>query len=354
MFRQTNDWKRELQDIINRNNGRHAVKAKNVSFKTMHDRANFLFAFFAELRRNDERNYKVLPLGLKGRHMQFMVSRWVRRGLSPGTIQVYLSYLRVFAGWIGKDGMVLPPPAYVSDPVLVQRAHVATFDHSWSAHSIDCDFLIGQVGEFDPFVGAQLAMCLAFGLRVKEAIMFQPCSAITEDGTSISLLRGTKGGRVRLVPIETEAKRAALDLARRVAGTAIGHLGEPRRSLQQNRTRFYTVMARFGVTRRQLGVTAHGLRHQYANDRYTNLTGAASPVRGGERTGSDVARAARLQVAEELGHAREKITAAYLGGTVRERLTSSRACEVPDAFAGTSSSQGATFSPNDVSSVGPD
>ena len=24
MFRQTNDWKRELQDVINRNNGHHA------------------------------------------------------------------------------------------------------------------------------------------------------------------------------------------------------------------------------------------------------------------------------------------------------------------------------------------
>lgn len=215
----TNNWKRELQDIIDLHNDRHAVKAKGVAFKTMRERANFLFAFFTELRRNDERNYKVLPSGLKGRHVQFMVARWVRRGLSPGTIQVYLSYLRVFAGWIGKDGMVLPPPAYVSDSVLVQRTHVATVDHSWSAHGIDCDLLIGQVAEFDRFVGAQLAMCRAFALRVKEAIMFQPHSAIAEYGASISLLRGTKGGRVRFVPIDTEAKRAAFDLARCVAET---------------------------------------------------------------------------------------------------------------------------------------
>ena len=40
-----------------------------------------------------------------------------------------------------------------------------------------------------------------------------------------------------------------------------------------------------------------------------------APVRGGEWLGSDVARAARLQVAEELGHAREKITAAYFGSS---------------------------------------
>ena len=98
MGRQTHDWKGELQDIINRHNDRHAVKAKGVSFATMHVRANFLFAFFAELRRNEERNYKVLPSGLGGRHVRFMVARWVRKGLAPGTIQVYLSYLRVFAG----------------------------------------------------------------------------------------------------------------------------------------------------------------------------------------------------------------------------------------------------------------
>ena len=39
-------------------------------------------------------------------------------------------------------------------------------------------------------------------------------------------------------------------------------------------------------------------------------------------------------MAEELGHARENITAAYLGGMVRERLTSSRARGMPDASAG--------------------
>ena len=43
MGRQTHDWKGELQDIINRHNDRHAVKAKGVSFATMHVWANFLF-----------------------------------------------------------------------------------------------------------------------------------------------------------------------------------------------------------------------------------------------------------------------------------------------------------------------
>ena len=315
----TNDWKRELRDILDRHNDRHAVKAKTVSFKTMQERANFLFAFFAELRRNDQRNYKVLPSGLKGRHVQFMVSRWVRRGLSPGTIQGYLSYLRSFAGWIGKDGMVLEAAAFVNDRALVRRTCCAESDRSWSAFSVDAGDLVAHVAEADRFVGAQLAMCLAFGLRVKEAIMFQPFRAVTEDGGSIALLRGTKGGRARLVPIDTDAKRAALELARRVAVSDAGHLGDPRRSLKQNRTRFYTVLGRHGITRRELGITAHGLRHQYGNDRYEEFAGVASPLRGGDPVEREVDCNARLKVAEELGHARENISTAYLGAILQRR-----------------------------------
>jgi integrase len=194
------------------------------------------------------------------------------------------------------------------------------------------------VAEADVFVGAQLAMCLAFGLRVKEAIMFQPFRAVTEDGSAISLLRGTKGGRARLVPIDTDAKRAALELACRVAVSDAGHLGDPHRSLKQNRTRFYTVLARHGVTRSWLGITAHGLRHQYANDRFEDFAGAASPVRGGAPLDREVDRTARLRVAEELGHARSKISAAYLGGMRRDRRTSGCAGEERDTSAASNES----------------
>ena len=84
-------------------------------------------------------------------------------------------------------------------------------------------------------------------------------------------------------------------------------------------TRFYTVLARFGVTKRQLGITAHGLRHQYANDRYEDVAGAPAPVRGGDRLDREVDRSARLQVAGELGHARENISTAYLGAILQQR-----------------------------------
>jgi len=330
------DWKSELQAIIDRNNDRHATKAKCVSFKTMQGRASFLFAFFTELRRNEARCYKVNPSGLRGRHVQFMVERWVARGLAPGTVQLYLSFLRVFCSWIGKPGMVPPSEQCVAQRAQVQRQSAPPYDRSWTAVT-DAGALVARIAQIDVFVGAQLAICLAFGARVKEAIMLQPFRTLGTDGTCLVLDRGTKGGRVRTVPIDSPAKRTALELARRVAVTDSGHLGDPRRSLAQNRARFYTVLRQAGITRVALGITAHGLRHQYANDLYEALACSPSPVRAAADASlvpRELERAARLEVAEHLGHAREAISSAYLGHMLNRRraATPVAAASVPPAL----------------------
>ena len=43
---------------------------------------------------------------------------------------------------------------------------------------------------------------------------------------------------------------------------------------------YYQVVRACGITRVD-GITSHGLRHQYSNERYQELTGVDSPVRGG-------------------------------------------------------------------------
>jgi integrase len=91
------------------------------------------------------------------------------------------------------------------------------------------------------------------------------------------------------------------------------YLADPERSLIQNLNRLHNVMTKFGVTRRALGVTPHGLRHEYAADRYEALTGVAPPVRDGAEPDRATDQRARLQVARELGHSRVQIAAAYLG-----------------------------------------
>jgi integrase len=75
---------------------------------------------------------------------------------------------------------------------------------------------------------------------------------------------------------------------------------------------YYQVMRSCGITRNE-GITSHGLRHQYAQERYRELAGVDSPVRSGAQIDRESDHAARQVVAEELGHSREGITTHYLG-----------------------------------------
>ena len=304
-------WRDELAQILAHFNRKHAVKDKDVSHKTRQDREDFYFAFFRELRSNEEQKMKVRPRNLADRQIRFMVRRWVDRGLEPGTIQLYLSYLRTFAEWIGHPGMVAPPADYVDDPALVARSYAAVADKSWSAHDVNPETKIAEVSAFDAYVGCQLLMALRFNMRAKETVMCIPHAA--EIDGQLEIKRGTKGGRQRFVPIDTPEKRAALEAAKRLVASKSASLGRPGKSLKQNLARLRYVMKKFGITKADLGITAHGLRHEYANDRYQQFAGAPSPVRGGPPIEREVDRAARLRLAEELGHAREAISAAYFG-----------------------------------------
>jgi hypothetical protein len=59
----------------------------------------------------------------------------------------------------------------------------------------------------------------------------------------------------------------------------------------------------------------HDLRAAYACERYRALTGSVAPVIAGRRLADRAAdRTARQTIAQELGHARSNVLAAYIGG----------------------------------------
>jgi hypothetical protein len=59
----------------------------------------------------------------------------------------------------------------------------------------------------------------------------------------------------------------------------------------------------------------HDLRAAYACERYRNITGSVAPVVVGRQTADrSTDRAARQTIAQELGHARSDVVAAYIGG----------------------------------------
>jgi integrase len=321
-------WKRILQDTISAHNDRHASKPKSVSFKTQTERACSLFRCFKDLHAL---GYKIRnPYCLGGRHIRALMDDWTSprprardATLSPAMIQSELSHLRTFAFWIGKPGLVLPAEGYVADPALVRRHQAASRDQSWRGNDIDADRLIEQIAAHDPWVGAELRFARAFGLRVKEAVMLRPRLAelpaghaiprSSWPGSHLEVLRGTKGGRLRHIPIDTPAKRAALDAAKALVAEESHYLADPKRTLIQNLNRLRNVMKKFGVTQEALGVTPHGLRHEYAGDRYEVVAGVSPPVRGGALPDPATDQGARLHVVRELGHSRPQIASAYLG-----------------------------------------
>jgi Integrase len=345
-MRNNSNWKRRLQDKIDQHNRQHGSKPKGVSNKTMHERACSLFRSFTLLRRL---GYQIDPAQLAGRHIQMLVDYWTgnariadrcrQRGVpmldrphSTPYIEQQLSFLRVYADtWIGKPGMVHPLADYVEDPTRFKRSYSAKEDRSWEGNAVEFTKIVETVDAIDPRVAAQLALLHAFGLRRKEAVMFMPNSAVvsaesvpTSQHASdryavfLRIERGTKGGRLRFVAIRNDDQRLALELALQFAPRPSSHLGHPGLSLKQSLKRFDNVMQKAGITKSQLGVTAHGLRHQFAHEFHVELTGVQAPVRGGDVcTDPETLKAALLEIARQLGHSRPQITSAYVGSPAR-------------------------------------
>jgi integrase len=93
------------------------------------------------------------------------------------------------------------------------------------------------------------------------------------------------------------------------------------------------VMERFGITKRDLHVVPHGLRHQFAADRYHDETGHPPPVAGGPAVPAAVDAAARRGVSILLGHGRTQITNAYLSQATAMHSKSSERSGPPAAAA---------------------
>jgi len=319
-------------------NGLHTSLDKTVSHKTRQERADFLRRFFRDLKARA--GFKTLPdpRNLGDKHVRAMVQLWQQDKLAPATIQTYLSFLRGLAMWLGKHGFIRKPADYGLSVDAYQRHETARRDKSWSARGVDIDALIERVCAYDRHVGASLRLIHAFGLRRKESVMIRPHRCVVPfEATGLSpaerrvehylrIKAGSKGGRLRFVAIDNAQRQTALDYAQAVADGADAHLGDPRHDLKRNLRRFDYVMEKFGITAGELGITAHGLRHEALIQRFGDETdGAAPPVRGGAPLPPDVDRAARQAVAEMAGHKRARASCAYLGG-IRTRQEQS-----PDA-----------------------
>lgn len=292
--------------------GRSAANgSRNIAHETIEIREKTLFMVIDQLM---EGGFAITDLAkLQHKHLEYLARRWESEGLSAGTMQNRWSILKtMLEKWCGRRGSISKIQQYLIDPARAQRNYLPKEDKSWSA-KLDPLSIISLVFRTDKFVGHQLQLMLAFGLRRKEAIMYRPHSY--DMGGHILIINGSKGGRPRVVPVEKPSQRELLDELKRQYPHPRSHLGNPRLSLKQNINRFENVLTRIGVTKAGLGITSHGLRHQFCNDLIEEKSGEQTPIRSG-RQPVDRGRfeEARWQATLALGHSRTCITSIYHGG----------------------------------------
>lgn len=287
--------KRSVDNLLKHN--------KESSFSTHANRRDHLHQIVNDLQNA---GYKVQNIrNLKQKHVRALVETWKERGLSAGTIKNRMSTLRWTAAKINNPQIVersnrayeIEDRQYVKNDLnIAKRLDVASLQNISNDH-----------------VKMSLRLQEAFGLRREEAMKIQPNTADRGDVLHLEA-SWCKGGRERSIPIRNEEQRALLNEVKNF----VREQGD--KSLIPKDLTYSQQLKAYEYQTEKVGLDKnHGLRHQYAQDRYLELTGRECPKNGGltsrQLSAEDrkIDYESRLQISEELGHSREAITAVYLG-----------------------------------------
>jgi hypothetical protein len=285
------DLNHQLKQLCQRNrDGSHA---------THRDRERVLTLIADQLRALGFRG--MTSRSLKPKHVETLLAHWREGELSVGTIKNRMAALRWWVQKVDRQNVVARSNDHYGIP---ERRFVSDGSKAKTIGQVELDKIR------DPHVRMSLDLQSAFGLRREEAIKFAPSYA--DKGDHLLLKPSwTKGGKARTIPVRTEAQRDVLDRAHRLAGG--GSLIPSERNYRQQLRVYERHTANTGLSK------LHGLRHQYAQTRYEELTGWKAPAAGGspaKMLSTDqraLDRQTRLTISRELGHERPAIVAVYCG-----------------------------------------
>jgi integrase len=317
-YRFPDRMRRELAMLVKGNLGKvlssTRVSLKKAALKTQERRLYSIFRTIEEIR---ELGYKIeSPYSLTGKHFEVVVKRWVKEEQSIGTMQTKLSHLKAFAHWMGKVSVVKSLYDYVPKEELGEtRKYVTTTDKSWDANGIDALTKIAEIEKDDEHVAIQLKLQAAFGMRIEESFSLPVEKTIREmlkkRGGRIVVDKGTKGGRSREVPVQLQMH--VLTAALKYANARTGSTTPDGYTIRRWREHYNWVMRKHGITKRGLGITSHGLRHEWLQAYYKTLTGFDAPIKGSDdRPDIETHREAMKEAIEAVGHSKPSKTGMYL------------------------------------------
>lgn len=205
------------------------------------------------------------------------------------------------------------------DAGFPNKSGIALEDRSVSQHAHNT--VKNQLSER---LASQIELQRCFGLRFKESSLINAQSVLEQakaDGC-VTIVDGTKGGRDREIPITSQEQIVALEAAAAIQGEWRSMVPADL-SFAQYQDRCYDAV-------RHHDFKFHGERHAYAHNRYHQITGAQSALQAGvehkdrhaylaeklnvsKAEAKEIDHTARMQISNELGHARLSITNKYLG-----------------------------------------
>ena len=301
----------EFFDNFNINSGTGRARVVSLSTrKTYKERMKTLIS------KLDQINMRVQNLDeLGSKQVKLCFQRFEEEGWSASWISNLNTTVRRFGIWIGKPDLCPQIGKLLKNPERFRRMTSATRIKDWDGLGQEFEDIVLKVDAKDPITGFQLRFARAFGVRVQEILMLRPISALRDDRRSLFISAGTKGGLPRHIPIETDEQRQLIEKAMVYASTNPDGIvtGVPGYTLRQSLNHFYYVLKTCGISNRDNGISAHGLRHGYACRIYKHITGEAAPVMGGNEVPPARDEEARREISKRLGHSRINITNHYLG-----------------------------------------
>ena len=236
------------------------LRNRDGSFATQYARERILTMIANQLQ---EMGFKDMRApSLKPKHVQALVERWKTEGLSVGTIKNRMTELRWWAEKIAKQNVVFKENDLYG---IARRQYVTNVSKSR-------ELTTGDLAKItDPYTALSLKLQASFGLRREESIKIRPLRA--DKGDRLALKASwTKGGRAREIPIRNDEQRQLLDEAKQFAKR--GSLIPRTMTYKQQMNRFKAQCMAAGIQH------VHGHRHQYAQQRYQELTCRACPAQG--------------------------------------------------------------------------
>lgn len=351
------DWRYRVAELVDANCRRKARDPSRVTSNRTQVAAHVcVMRIFTWLRKDLGFKDLANPYALDERHF-LSLARHIKHKRESGKYGAanaagLATYCRHLARWIKKPEMVKVFGDELGQQVC-KRDPVADTDKSWEAAGVDFQAKVLEIAQKVRWVALVLLAQQAFGLRRTEALRLQPMrdlylipvlkakpssdmvpgtgtgrakrvgrkmvESVPQDeiyGVHIEITDGSKGGRPRRFELTSDwAIQSAKTLRDEVYRLNNGPFLPPaHRTLKQNTDTYMTTLAKFGLTKKELGVTGHGLRAGFACDQL-QARDITPTVRGGDgqHTDAEHQMLAYTEVTEAMGHGRISVMGAYAG-----------------------------------------